>query len=350
MGPTGRYLAAAAAFLASAVALWPALRDPLGALPLAVTAPVLAEDAVLDAAAARVPGRTLRQVALREPAIGEARFVVSLPDPLPPGRLPLVVVLGGLARGVENLSPLPDPGSNAVLAYDWPMPPALPTGWGLVRRAPGLYRDVLSVPGQVDAALAWAAAQPWVDPERVSLLGFSLGALAAPAAQRLAEGRGQDVGWTVLAYGGAPVGDLVAAHPLVEPAWARPLLGAAAGLLLRPVEPLEHLPHLEGRFLVLSGRDDRLVPARAAEALRDAVPRPRAEIVFEGDHMGVGPHQRDLLDAIVRASAAWLIDQNAVNPTPTRMGRDGTEPRRLTGARSVGHIPHPPGTQTERDP
>jgi dienelactone hydrolase len=291
------------------------MRDPVAALPVARTAPVTVEDRAEGSG-----GRTLRHVALREPGLGEIRFVVSLPDPLPAGRLPVIVVLGGLARGQDNLAPLPDPGDNAVLAYDWPLPPSLPTGLDLLGRAPDLHRRVLSVPGQVDAALAWATEQGWADPERVSLLGFSLGALAAPAAQRLAEGRGQRIGWTVLAYGGAPIGDLLSDHPLLRPRWAGPPLGAAADLLLRPVEPLRHLPHLGGRFLVLSGRDDRLIPARAAKTLRDATPQPRAEVAFEGDHMGVGPGQRALLDMIIRASTTWLLDQKAVNPPPSGEG------------------------------
>ncbi len=290
---------------------WFALRDPYGALPLAGSAPVVVEDRTAPA-----NGRTLRTVTLREPALGEISFVLSLPDPLPERPLPIVVVLGGLGRGAENLSPLPDPGDNVVVGYDWPMPPRLPTGWDLLARAPELYGRVLTVPGQLDAALAWTAQQPWADAERVSLLGFSLGALAAPAIQRVLEDRGQRVGWTVLAYGGAPIGDLLSSHPLVRPGWARPVLGAAAHLLLRPVEPLSHLPHVEGRFLFLSGREDRLIPAPASEAFRTATPQPRTEVFFDGDHVGVGEHQRALLDAIVRASTAWLLEQGAVNPPP----------------------------------
>jgi hypothetical protein len=294
------------------LAAWLAGRDPLGTLPR-VAAPVTV------AAEYRIPqtGRELRHLSFRDETLGKIGLVVSLPDPLPDRRLPVVVVLGGLGTGAQNIAHVGPAGDNAVVGYDWPMPPDLSAGWGLLRAAPDLYRRVLTVPGQMAAGLDWVLEQPWADRERVSLLGFSLGALAAPATQRVADQQGQTIGWTVLAYGGAPLGALLAGHPRVRPDWLRPIVGELATLLLRPVDPVEHLPHLTGRFLLLGSRADELIPQAAADRMRAVTPEPKTVVLFTGDHMGVGPGQMELLERIVRTSTEWLIEMGAVNP-PTR--------------------------------
>jgi hypothetical protein len=268
----------------------------------------------------RWQGRTLLHVALDGEAVGRVRFVVSLPEPMPGGRLPLVVVLGGLSGGSSSIREISavagDPGPSAFVGYDWPLPAREPGLAEIALRLREFRRGVLTVPGQVDAILAWASRQAWVDPSRVSLLGFSLGAFVVPASQRLALLRGAAVGWTVLGYGGAPIGEVIAGHPKAGPAWLRPLLGAGADLLLRPVEPSLHLPHLRGRFLVLGAADDRLVAPRAAQRLAELTPEPRTVVRIEGDHMGRGPDRWKLLARVIGVSRAWLVEQGAIEPAP----------------------------------
>jgi pimeloyl-ACP methyl ester carboxylesterase len=288
---------------------WLALRDPYEALPRA------AEKAVATGFATERRGeRTLQHLVLEAPGIGRLGLAISLPEPLPAGKLPLVLVLGGLATGENNIRHIPHGGANAIVGYDWPIPTRLPQGWDLLREAPDLYQRAIRVPGQIAAALDWLAAQDWADPARVSLLGFSLGTLAAPAAQRLAQEHGRRIGWTILAYGGSPLGALIAANPFLKPKGAGPYLAGAADLLFRPVEPAEHLPHLAGRFLLIGGRDDAFVPEEAARRLRDLTPEPKTVVLLEGGHMGVGANQLALLEEIIAVTSRWLVEQRAANP------------------------------------
>jgi surfactin synthase thioesterase subunit len=288
------------------------LRDPLGALPHATEIPIATEFAVEPR-----NGRMLQHVVLESPGVGRIGLAISLPNPLPKRPLPIVMVLGGLASGESNIRHISGGGDNAIVGYDWPIPTALPRGWDLVREAADLYGRAFRVPGQVAAALDWLAGQGWADPDRTSLLGFSLGALVAPAAQRVAEIRGRKIGWTVLAYGGSPIGDLLAANPYMKPRWAAPILRRVVDLVLRPVEPGEHLPHLRGRFLVVDGRDDAFVPEAAARRMGDLAPAPKTIILLEGGHMGVGADRQELLAKIIAVTTRWLADERAVNPPPS---------------------------------
>jgi pimeloyl-ACP methyl ester carboxylesterase len=287
--------------------LWRPWLDAFEALPKPPATPIVNMDHGWSEG-----DRVMRRVVLDAGDAGQAGLTVSLPYPLPDRPMPVVLVLGGLATGEANLRQIRNAGDNVVVGYDWPISARLPSGLEMLQVAPELHRRVLSAPGQIAAAIAWATAQPWADPGRVSLLGFSLGTLAAPAAQRIAAAEGHHVGWTVLAYGGADLGSLLAAHPRLEPKWAAPALAFLADRLFAPIEPAAHLPHLTGRFLVLGGRGDTLIPEGSARRMRELTPEPKTIVLLEGDHMGVGAQQQPLLDRIVAVSRRWLIDQKAV--------------------------------------
>ena len=282
----GAILAALA--VAAAGVAWLRGQEPVAALPRQRPGELAS---LVELRQERWRDRKILHVALDGGAIGRVRFVVSLPDPVPDHPVPVVIVLGGLGAGSDAIRELTevggDPGPNAIIGYDWPLPRRLPGLLELALRAPALRCLAISVPGQVDALLRWASREPWADTARVSLLGFSFGAFAVPAVQRLAEERGASVRWTVLGYAGAPIGAVIAGHPKVRPRWLAPLLGSVADLLLRPVEPSFHLPHLHGHFLVLEAGFGSLDRARGGRA----DPRAHAAAAERGPRRG-GSHGR----------------------------------------------------------
>ena len=142
------------------------------------------------------------------------------------------------------------------------------------------------------------------------------GAQAVPSVQNVIAHDEVRIGWTIIAYGGAPLGTLLAANPHLKPTWLRKALAPLADLLFHPLEPTVHLPHLSGKFLVLEGRDDSLIPETARNLLREAVPEPKTVITFEGTHMGVGPDKMALLEKIIETSKTWLIDNGAIKEGP----------------------------------
>jgi len=289
-------------------ALWLDHRDPLSSLPQPQQALEIHRTAL-----AYQGRRRVEHMILSSAALGDIGIIVSLPDPLPDRKLPILIVLGGLGTGENNIRYLPDAGDNAIVGYDWPIPVRF-EGLASLAQTFGLYGRVMAIPAQVTSAIQWLAAQSWADNQRISLLGFSLGTVASPAIEDVAEHDGQRIGWTILAYGGAPFGELVAASPHVKPSWVRPILASIIDLLFHPLQPTEHLAHLSGQFLILEGKDDTLIPQSARARLREAAPAPKTVIAFGGDHMGVGSNKMSLLQAIIAASTTWLIEKGAVNP------------------------------------
>lgn len=305
---------------------WYMARDPLAILAHAGGPPTVLTDDIRT-----VEGRILRDVVLETGQLGQAHIRLSLPHPMPDERMPVVLVLGGLRTGADSVSLIRDAGRNVLVGYDWPLPSRLPRGLELLYGLLSLRSRVLHVPGQVEAALRWIVRQPWADGERISLVGFSLGALAAPAVQRLLEARGHRLGWTVLAYGGAPLGELAAHHPRVRPDWMRPVVRDVINIALRPLEPALHLPRLGGCFFLLSGSADELIPAGAATRLAELAPSCKSLTTIQGAHLGMGPDEASLLEQAMRASAAWLVSQGAINSMAALSAP----------AAAIGHHPRP---------
>jgi len=262
------------------------------------------------------PHRQIRHIILHTQKLGDVGFTLNLPDPLPAQKLPVIFVMGGLGTGAQNIRYINAAGSNAVVGYDWPMPVQFYSSYDLLWHIVPFYHEVMTIPGQVASSLAWLHQQEWADQQKLSLLGYSMGALAAPAVQDISQRNGTDIGWTIIAYGGMPFGALLAANPHVKPAWLRATLAYIIDILLGPLEPDHHLKNISGHFLVLEGRDDSLIPAKARADLREAVPEPKTVITFAGNHMGVGHDKMLLLQEIIAASRKWLSDSGAVNSLP----------------------------------
>jgi hypothetical protein len=132
----------------------------------------------------------MQHVTLSDERLGHIDLTISLPDPLPRAKLPLVVVLGGLGTGGNNIRYIDAAGDNAVIGYDWPLPTAFPKGIRAVIEIPSLRRRALAVPGQVTAMLCWLETQPWSDSDSPD---YAVGTPAAglsvhTARERSAEG------------------------------------------------------------------------------------------------------------------------------------------------------------------
>ena len=256
--------------------------------------------------------RRVEHITLKGNNLGDINFSLSLPDPLPLQKLPVVLVMAGLVTGENSVRYLKDAGDNVIVGYTWPLPLHL-NGLSAILAAPDLYNRVMSIPGQVASALHWLLEQPWADAQRISLLGFSQGALAVPVVEDLAAHDGIHIGWTVIAYGGAPLGSLLAAHPQMKPAWLGAALAPWVDIVFHALEPTVHLPRLSSKFLVSKGRNDRLIPAAASNFLQEAVPEPKTIITFEGSHMGIAPEKMALLQKIIGICKTWLIENGAIN-------------------------------------
>ena len=90
---------------------------------------------------------------------------------------PVAVVLGGHRTGRGAIRLVGDPGPIAVVAVDYPYdgPDRIRGVRQALQEAPGMREALLNTPRAIFQAMDWVLTQPWADPQRIELVGVSLG-------------------------------------------------------------------------------------------------------------------------------------------------------------------------------
>jgi fermentation-respiration switch protein FrsA (DUF1100 family) len=218
-------------------------------------------------------------------------------------RHPAILLLGGWAAGRHAIEYARDVPDVVILALDYRL------AWSGARDVAGVLHDVPAVRRQLfdvipAAALAadYLLARPDVDPARLVLVGFSFGALFVPC---LAAHDHRNAA-AAMVDGGGDVGSIVAVNlrPWEDEATRR-AAGWAAGLLLRPLEPLRHAGSIAPTpFLMINGSRDARMPRESVEKLFAAARQPKRLVWLDAGH--VDPGNPELTHRIVASLAAEL--------------------------------------------
>ena len=256
--------------------------------------------------------RIYYDVVLHDKNLDTIRFTISLPKERGDKKLPLMFVLGGLEIGRQSLGYIKEHGHNAIISFEYPYSPEYwYEGMSMIEIA-AIRRAVLLVPSQMLSVMKWVSNQEWADPERLSLLGYSFGALFVPAVQRYAQANSLHIPTTVIAYGGTNVYQLLMTNIKIMPLWVRSVLGYLAAKAIWAIEPALHLPHLEGHFLIVNGKYDTQIPESSWRELQKLTPPEKKIINLEADHMR--PSRPELTARLVAISRQWLLEKGAINP------------------------------------
>ncbi|MFO0997408.1 MAG: hypothetical protein U1F33_12065 [Alphaproteobacteria bacterium] len=240
-------------------------------------------------------------------------FTVSLPEDGIAGRMPVLLIVGGLRSGRENLERLPPLGPNALISVEYPGRDAIrDKALAIPERIATIRRSATAMPEQLAAVLDWARAQAWADPGRVSLLGYSLGAVFMPVTQEKARANGIAVETTIMAFGGADVGHIIPTALRIETPLLRKVVGVLATSLLHPVEPRYFLPRMSGDILIVNAEDDELIPPTSSALMTELAPEPKWVVTMPGEH--IDPRDPAMLQKVVDVTKAWLIERGAANP------------------------------------
>ena len=257
--------------------------------------------------------RKIKKVKLLHSYLKDINLVISFPENHSKEALPVLFILGGVETGLESVKHVSDIGNNILVGFDWSISDNDLESKEIIANLNGLFKKIFNSPKQVAVAIEWVSKQNWAE-DRISLLGFSIGSIVAPSVQRLLENRKNvKVKFTVLAYGGANIGLLINRNPYIKPKWLKPFLGWLIQIIFNPIDPKENLPYIKGNFLIINGKQDNLIPLKSSLLMQELTPLPKKIILLEGEHMGVGKHQEELLKNITEKTKKWLIENNAIN-------------------------------------
>ena len=296
----------------AAILGWMRLEDPI--LTAHQTLPTFTLAERTDAPEHREGERRIQSdIVLTAPGEEPVRFAVSLPEGAADEPMPVQIVVGGLRAGKENIRRLPSPvGRNVVIAFEYPERDAVnDKKASTLSRILAIRKGAVVTPRQLVAILQWTAQQPWADSGRVSLLGYSLGALFVPAALETAKANRIASGVTILAFGGADVGAIVPQALKIKSPSLRWIVGVLADCVLHSVEPRYFLPLMETRTLIINAEADELIPPASTRLMTQLTPPPKWVVTMPGDH--INPRDQAILTHVVNVSRDWLIAQGAAN-------------------------------------
>ncbi len=255
--------------------------------------------------------RKYHDLILANPEQGEIGCMISLPTNIPAGGLPVVIILGGLEIGQYTLKYIPDPGQNIILIYQYPYHPEYWYAGTAIEELPLIRKSVLSVPAQVISLKNWIADQDWADDRRITITGYSFGALFMPAIYRLAAHNQIPLRYGVIAYGGINIYQLLDTNMTNFSEPFRSLFSWLAATALRGIEPAYHAPYLQAEFLLINGTKDHQIPEESWRELHRLIPEPKKIVILEEGHMH--PRKAALTQRLVKISHEWLIQKGVAN-------------------------------------
>lgn len=217
--------------------------------------------------------------------------------------LPLVVLLGGLQTGHRAVHLAKRPYDIVFAAVSYPLqgdPGA--KGLALMMQLPEMQQALLDTTPAVLLAMDYLGQQPYVDPERVELVGGSLGAFLVSVPGAL-DGRFRRV-WLIHGAGDPRV---VFEHQLQQEIAFVPLRKLTARFLAlitgsHHLRPEKWVGRIAPRpIIVVNARDDEALPPSSVASLHQALGE-NAEVIWtEGIHVTPGRTEvvEELVDLLV---------------------------------------------------
>jgi hypothetical protein len=246
-------------------------------------------------------------VTLTHGALGEFQLRVRRPIN-DVQRVPVVFLTAGVNVEAESLGLLADTPGVALVTFDYGVSSKI-QGVELMKT---VVQDLPRIIGRVAASMKWLATQSWVRPDRINTIHVSFGSYIAPYSLRLAEAAGVRSFATVFAFGGAEAWQI-----LLKPDVARLLsradfdnLKRNLDLAMRPFDPVRQLPFLRGRFLVLRGAQDEMIPVASSLALENALPEPKQIEILQTPHIGVS--RPEIISQAFSLITQWFTEQRAI--------------------------------------
>ncbi|MFN7904347.1 MAG: hypothetical protein ACK5P5_04130 [Pseudobdellovibrionaceae bacterium] len=151
-----------------------------------------------------------------------------------------------------------------------------------------ILQFVRLTPGQIALALHWLASQTWINPDRLSVMGVSLGGVFLPSAVNICQLMGVTFEKIIFVGTGADVNSILKFNLNQYFSKNQSALDFVVGLMQAPMllaDPVLHLPLLKGSFLIVQSDQDTVIPRESQKMLFDHLQNPKSEMIIPGPHI-----------------------------------------------------------------
>lgn len=251
-------------------------------------------------------GKQLTEVTLVSDTGLEIRARVRA-DGAPSGeRYPAAILLGGYKTGRKAVDIPVRTGNLVLLSIEYPYDgPERPRGLDWVRYFGTMRRAILDTPPALLLAAQYLYTRGDVDPERVSVIGVSLGvpfSIAAAATDKRIAG-------AALLHGGGDIATM-AYYAFADrgPAWVMRTLAWGLAWVAAPLEPTRYAGDVTPRpVLMVNAADDEFIPRSSVIELYGALRQPKRMVWLESAHIATG--DEEVVDGLMSITLEWMTER-----------------------------------------
>lgn len=244
----------------------------------------------------------------------ENEFGVSVDGFLrvPPGEggpYPALVLLGGVRTGRRTIEYIDTTRGVVLFALDYPYDgkTGRMSAAEFVAAVPRIRRAVIRTVPAVMLAVDFLRARTDVDPDRIILVGGSLGALFAPAAAAT----DTRIAAAAMLFGAGDLESLMRANLEIPGILAGPASWLGA-VLVSPVEPVKYIGSIAPRpVFMLNGAGDPRMPERNSRLLHEAAGDPKTIRWIDAGHVNI--RDEHFHAVVTRELTDWLVDRSLVS-------------------------------------
>ncbi len=236
----------------------------------------------------------------------QARVRIRAADDHSGARHPAAILIGGWETGRAAADVPPETADLVLVSLDYPYDgPSRPTWWQWITHFGQMRQAVLDTPPALLLAAQYLYGRDDVDPDRVTVIGVSLGvpfATATAATDRRLAG-------AALLHGGADLRGMAAyAWADDRPAWLVWLQATGVAWAAAPLEPGRYVGAIAPRpVLLIEATGDELVPRRSALALYRAAREPKRLVWLASGH--VQRSNEEVVDELMRVTLEWMEER-----------------------------------------
>ena len=228
-------------------------------------------------------------------------FFQTVRDAESDGPVPILLIIGGHRTGSDAVKLFGEVSNRAIVGVDYPYdgPESVKGVIPILKTIPSARQGLLDITPAVSLILDWLVDQPWVDQQRIIIVGGSLG---VPFAAAVAA-RDERISALMLVHGAADNRlwlEVQVARRIDFKFVHYPLSTILNWLAYGPVfDTGKHVASVSPRpVLIIAARDDERTPAGQAEILFDAAGEPKRLLFTEGKH--VQPNRSEIVDELLR--------------------------------------------------
>ncbi len=221
-------------------------------------------------------------------------------------RYPAAILLGGYKTGRKAVDIPAQTGNLVLLSIEYPYSgPERPRGLDWVRYFGTMRRAILDTPAAVLLAAQYLYARRDVDPDRVTVIGVSLGvpfSVAAAATDKRIAG-------AALLHGGGDIATM-AYYAFADrgPTWIMHSLAWGLSWVAAPLEPTRYAGDVAPRpVLMVNAADDEFIPRSSVLELYGALRQPKRIVWLESSH--VATSDEEVVNGLMSITLDWMTQR-----------------------------------------